>query len=677
MPVPVQIQLFDAFLGTQEGIGSIILPDVFSSGGSKNLYIDKYGRAKKIDGYSKQNPSAITSNTGSVAERCRALFPYRKNTGGTTTRQVVAVFTDDSAHWEVRTSADGGASWTFQSDITAAVGKIPSFAQFGNTLYLTTSISVPKKWDGTTLSAAGSTQSPTPIAVDATTAGQLTGNFLWKLVTINADASRKYGSPASTTIPLQGHQATITWSADADVTATGYELYRTTGQGDVFYYVDYVAGRATVTYTDNVSDLTILQNRVLEEHGDPPPSGVYFAIPHKQRVWWLRTDALPTRGWFSDPALPDSVYTASNYIEFSDSETVGDSITGGVGNYESLMVVFTERAVWEVSGTGNVIGNIVDWTRIRTNAQTGTVSGRTIARVPAGSKYSDQKGQIQTTPVVTLAYLTPLGDIRLFDGDNDIVISNPVKTTLATLNYAQRAKAFALHDTVRSEVTWCLPTGSATENAQAVTWNYRWGVWYLRDWSFAHGVEADDASNAQVLLGGESSTSKGGYVYHVWSGNSFDGADITAQWMTKTLYGVNNSYGQTTYGQPAMSQSKRFRWVDFLFETNQNVTLTVEWLRGNTPDNGASFGSTLITPSTSTVLDVGGDTILSLGGDSIAVSAASSLIRAILQDTSGHYLHDPGIRLRVSDSSSNGAWSLEAMSVAYQILPGTQRRMQG
>jgi hypothetical protein len=127
---------------------------------------------------------------------------------------------------------------------------------------------------------------------------------------------------------------------------------------------------------DNISDLTILENRVLEEHGDAPPT-VYFCEPHKQRIWWLRTDAFPTRGYWSDPGLPESVL-GDNYLEFSDSETTGDFITGALGNFEGLFVVFTERAVWTVSGTGQIIGNIVDWTRTRTNAQIGSVHHRSV-----------------------------------------------------------------------------------------------------------------------------------------------------------------------------------------------------------------------------------------------------------------------------------------------------------
>lgn len=671
MAVPLQVQLFDAFLGSQEGIHSIILPDLFSSGGSKNLYIDKYGRARKIQGYSKQNPSAVTSNTGAVAMRLRAIFPYKKNAGGTTTRALIGVFTDDSAHWEVRSSADNGVTWTFLSDVTAAVGKIPSFAQFGNNLYITNGVQTPQVYNGTTLATAGSTQSPTPTATASATAGLLLGTYQWKLVSVNADGSRKYGSVASSIITLQNTQATLAWTQDADATILGYEIYRTTGTGSVYYFVDYVKSRSTVAYTDNTNDLTILQNRVMQEVGDPPPSGSYFAVPHKQRVWWLRTDTNPTRGWFSDPALPDSVLSTFNYIEFSDSETVGDVITGGTGNYEGMLVVWTERAVWTVSGTGQVIGNIQDWTRTRSNAQVGSVSSRAVARVPAGSKYSDQQGKIQTTPVVTLAYFTPLGDIRLFDGENDVVISHPMKTTLAAMNYAQRAKIFCLHDTARAEVTWCVPFGTSSENSAAITWNYRWGVWYNRDWAFAHAVEADTSTQAQLLLAGEPLTSAGGFCYQLWNGTSFNGAAIPAQWMTKTLFGVNQQ------AQPALSLQKRWRWVDFLFETQQTVTLTIEWLPGNTPDNGAAWGSTTITPSANGIVDASGNPVVDASGNPLVVSQQSSLIRAILQGSGGRYLHDVGLRLRVSDNAALGQWSLESMALAYQELPGLQRRMQG
>lgn len=673
MAIPLQIQLFDAFEGTQEGIHSIILPDIFSSGGSKNLTIDKFGRATKVMGYSKQNSSAVVTNTGANATRLRGLFHYKKTAGGSTSRVEFGVFDDATAHWELRTSTDAGVTWTFQYDAgVGSINQIPDFAQFGDTLYITNGKVVPRKsTDGTSITAVGLTQSPQPTATVSGSVGNLLGTYLYKLVSILSDGTRQYGSLASTAVVVQTGQVSLAWTQDANVSVVGYEVYRTSGTGSVFYFTSYVNGRATVAFTDNVTDLTILGNRIMEEHGDTPPT-TYFVESHKQRVWWLRTDANPTRGYFSDPSLGESVLSTFNFIDFSDAETAGDVITGAIGNFEGQLVVFTERAVWMVSGTGQVIGNLVDWTRIRTNAQIGSVSHRSAVRVPAGSKYADQNGKIQSTSVVTLAYFTPLGDLRIFDGDNDIVISHPVKTTVGTFNYAQRAKVFALHDTVRAEVSWVFPAGSNGEPSQAVTWNYRWGVWYARDWAFACAVAADTSTTANLLLAGEPSTAVGGFCYQLWSGNNNNGVAIPAQWMTKTLYGVMLVNYQ---GQPAMSLRKRWRWADFIFNTQQTATLTVEWLAGNAPDNGAALGSTRISPAAQGLLTASGDRILSVTPDHLVVSQSSTTARALLKDATGNFLHDEGIRLRVGDNASNGQWSLEAMNLAYQSLPGLERRM--
>jgi hypothetical protein len=68
---------------------------------------------------------------------------------------------------------------------------------------------------------------------------------------------------------------------------------------------------------------------------------------------------------------------------------------------------------------------------------------------------------------------------------------------------------------------------------------------------------------------------------------------------------------------------------------------------------------------------------VSASGDPIAVSSQSTTARALLKDSRGDYLHDTGVRLRVSDHVAAGSWSLEGMNLAYQILPGLERRMPG
>jgi hypothetical protein len=356
----------------------------------------------------------------------RGLFPYKQTAGGSTTRRLIGAFDDATDEWELHYSNDSGATWTFLYDAGAgSVGQIPDFAQFGDDLYITNGKVVPRKLSDTTIAAAGATQSPTPTAAASASAGLLLGSYKYKLVSMVSGSGRPDRRRVDA-LAVQDKQITLSWTADSNVSVTGYEVYRTSGTGDVFYFVDYVDLRASTSYTDNTADLTILENRVLEEHGDRAADRLLLRTAQTAHVVVPDGHVSDARLLFR-PGEPASVLTTANFLDFSDSETVGDVLTGAIGNFEGSLVVFTERALWTVSGTGQVIGNVIDWTRTRTNAQAGSVSHRTAARVPAGSKYTDQNGKTQVTNVVTIAYLTPLNDVRLFDGDNDVIISHPMR----------------------------------------------------------------------------------------------------------------------------------------------------------------------------------------------------------------------------------------------------------
>lgn len=666
MSIPIHTQTFDAFLGQQDAIHSIILPDIFSSGGSKNVWMDKFARVKRILGYAAQG-AAVTTNTGGSATRVRNLFPYRKTTGGTITRQLIGVFDDGTDEWELHYSTNEGATWTFIQDLGAAsVGAIADFDQFGTNLYITNGKAAVRKWDGTSISNAGSSQLAAPTVASGGT-GNLFGSFTVKLVPRKSDGTRKAGSVTSAAIALEGETLSLSWVADADTNVVGYEEYRTTGTGKLFWFVQYIDGRTTVAATDNVEDLTILEQRGLDEHGDAPPQA-YICAAHKQRVWYLNTDTNPQRGTFSDPGNGDSVY-AENYIEFQDAETMGDFITGAYGNFENMLVVFQERSIWTVSGTGQTIGNSIDWNRTRTNAQTGSVSQRAIVKVPAGSKYIDAEGARQTTATVTLAYFTPFKDIRMFDGDNDVIISAPVSDALATLNYAQRRKVHTLHDTFRKEIAWIFPADAASEPSTAVVWNYRWGVWYVRDaWGFCSAVEVESSSEASTCLAGEGDTAIGGKTYKLWQTNTANGVAYSGRWMTKTLYGL---YQGT---QPAVNFQKRWRDVDCLFETSEDVDVVVGWLDGDAPDNADPIETVTLQPDTEAVMTSDGELVLTSDAEEIHVALDSSLMRASFLDSDQRYYHGNGIRLVFMDGATIGSWSLEAFTLSYQVLPGRKRR---
>ena len=259
MAYQIQTQTFTVFLGTQEGIHSVALPTIYSSSGSRNLWIDKLGSAKKILGYAKQNSSAVTTNTGASATRLRDLRAYRQ-TGASFTRQLLGVFDDGSDEYELWYSTNDGVAWTFIADLgSGSVGAIPDFAQVDNDLFFANGVVAPRLWNGSALSTAGpSAKSPTITAAVNTASGQLNGSYSWKMVSVDGAEVRSAGSVTSNIIQLQDEQADLSWTADSDTDVVGYELYRTTGTGANFYFVTFIDGRTTATYTDNASDLDIL-----------------------------------------------------------------------------------------------------------------------------------------------------------------------------------------------------------------------------------------------------------------------------------------------------------------------------------------------------------------------------------------------------------------------------------
>ena len=666
--IALRTQLFDAFLGSQEGIHSIILPDLYSSGGSQNLYIDKYGRARSILGHEKLNASAITTNTGGSAVSVVGLFAYRSLAGGSDTRRLRAVVDDGTNEYEVWGSSNNGATWAFIKDLgSGSVGQLPDYAQMGDDAFLTDGVSVPQYDNGTTLANAGGTQSPT-ISSSAGSAGVLQGTYRWKLLSLK-DGVRQLGSVASTSLALNSEQGSLTWTADSDSDVTGYELYRTTGTGLIYFFVVYIDGRTTNSYTDNAPELAILENRLMAEHGDPPPTGARLVETHQQRMWFGGTDAKPRQVWYSDIGDPDSVYD-ENRIDLTDGESIGDELKALAGAFGSSLVCFHERSVWLISGTGQVIGDIADWSITRTNARVGTVSSRAWQRVPAGAVYADQKGAFQTTGSTTLAYFTPFGDIRIFDGDNDLIISYPVIETLRDLNFSQRSKVISFSDPVRNEIGWIFPTESSATPNKSVVWNHAFGVWYVRTpQQFSSVLSTDFTAEGEVLLAGESSASVGGYLYKMWSGPTFDGTNIAVQWMTKTLYGVDDQ------GRPDMSTTKRWRWADLLTQNSSGVTFNVAWLNGNVPNAASALGSKNVSPAGQTLLSSNKSVVNSSDGSSIEAASESATIRIKLKDASVDYLHDEGMRLRISATSNQGQWAIEGLMMSWQPMPGLQRRM--
>lgn len=652
-PIDIDVVEIRHFAGDHQGMGVLALPDIYSPDGSQNVYVDKTGRLKTISGYTKQNSSAKTTDTGASAAIFRSLFPYRVTVAGTTTRQLLGILDDGVNEWEFWKSTDNGVNWTFVSDRGATpVGQIPDWAISGQFVYLTVpKTEIPRVWDGTTLAAAGSTQIAAPTLSDGG-AGVLSGSYQFKIVPVLASSGlEKQGSVTSAVLQVQDKQINVAWTADADTLVGGYNIYRTTATGKILYFETYSNDRTVVAYTSNTPDLTLIQGQSLTWHGDAPPSGVYFCERFKQRIWWGRTDAFPRRAYYADVGEPDSVNTDNSYVDATDGDSLGDVLTGMTGDYQSSMVMWLERSVWTVTGTGQVLGTIIDWNLRRSSASMGAVHHRTVLRIPQGAKWTDTEGEIKTIDQSVLAYLTPLGDIRIFDGQHDEVISYAKSDDLAMMNYANRAKSHACIDTVLKLAMWWIPT-SGSEPDRCVAWDFGRGTWHtFTPMPMASVIEMETSSAAQLLLGSEASTAKGGLVYALKSGTTFDGTAITYAWMTKALYPRGSSpnapasLAVSGLGEDLV-RVKRFRFAMPLFTAN---------------------GS----PATITI---GVYTPFAVAADSPVFTLSSTgtkLGRLNLQDaTTGRFFHHHGARMKFSGTS---AFVLEGIGLGFQVLPGLRR----
>lgn len=665
-----------ALLGDQESSESVALPATLSSGGSQNLWIDKLGRATTILGYSKTNPgAAVISNTGGNPTLVRALQRYTYRNTGVFTRQLIGIFDDAISHFEARVSSDEGATWTFKEDLGAgSVGTIPDFAQIGSQLIMTNGVVSPRKWDGTSWSTISNTRLAAPSVSDGGV-GLKNGNYQARVVPIlSADGSRKVGSVASAVLPLTNKQLTVGWVADSDVAVGSYEIYLTTGTGATYYYAGTVVGRTTVAFTDNTKDTDLIEARVLEEYGDAPPTTARFVEVHANRAWYIADSLHPRTAWWADAGLPFSVYTDANFVSLNDAESWSDTATGATGDFRGMLVLWLERSVWTVSGTGQVNGAITDYTLRRTSAQTGTVSHRTVARIPAGARFRKEDGDLSTTDAVTLAYLTPLGDIRLFDGENDTVLSSAMQTQLQRLTYLTRSTAYAVTDAPRGETAWVFPTDGNFEPDLAVVWNWRYGVWYTRQWSFSHVIATDTTADASVLFAGSPLTTVGGYVYLLWDTMGFDGRAFTSRLHTKTFYGLDDN------GEPTPTSTHRWRWLEMLMHTNGPVTLTVKWYEGEAANDAVPQGSRILQLAGAAIDTIDLSPIHTID-DALITTLAPCIIRVPLKVAEmlggrGRFLHSRGLRLSITvetPATQNVVWSIAGMTIMHQQLEGMKR----
>jgi len=131
--------------------------------------------------------------------------------------------------------------------------------------------------------------------------------------------------------------------------------------------------------------------------------------------------------------------------------------------------------------------------------------------------------------------------------------------------------------------------------------------------------------------------------------------------MTKVIYGTDDSWNVRA-PQTLMSYIKRFRWLDIIAEADSDVTLTIEWMSGNSSDESVSRGaaSRSIEPLGLQIITADGNGVDTDDGSNITVALYSVQKIINMEGTNGDFIQDVGCRIRISDDASDG---IEAIAV--------------
>lgn len=523
---------------------------------SFNFYMRKSGSLRMINGLSALN-TAITTDTTADATRVTGLYAYKAlNSDGTITRRIVAMVDDGANEREIWHSTDDGATFTFLKDLgTGGTNVIPDFAQFENTLIITTAYETgaagtPQSYDGTSVADAGQTQPSAPTVAASSSAGELNGTYKYKVAIIDTSGSVGPASAASSSVTVEDLRidlSSIPVESGGAGAADGRRIYRTLGDGAVYFRLADIDDNTTNTFEDNVSDFELLKGAAEPENiGDPPADGLKLCEPHRSRVFYANTDANPNRLYFGDVGNADAV-GVDNYLRIGEGED-GDQITCLVGEFGGELVIFKEHSIWRLAGDGRNT-----FILIRTEAQQGAVGKQAVARVPAGAVWTDAYGQGHVIGRPSLVYIAPDNTIRVFDGIGDTIISRPVEVVTRAIQYSARQIAFAAPYRPYNWIVFGIPESSGTV-AGYVAWDYVHGTWHRVDfWPEGYAAAVGDTSseNHVFYLGAGDITGTGGVVHQCFTGTSNDGSNITAYIVTKGLdLGVPNQRKMFQYLWP-------------------------------------------------------------------------------------------------------------------------------
>lgn len=245
---------------------------------------------------------------------------------------------------------------TNSSGITFTAGKRVRAVQHKNELYFVQDAGMlPIRYNGTALFKLGITPPAAP-TLGATAAGVLNGVYNY-YVTYEDELFRE-SSPSAlvATGTLVNRQQTVNWIAPTDAQVQRIYLYRSNpGSTTLYRVVQAGFAIATVTYTDNNTDIVVASNTTIRVGQNDPPLSASLIAKYKNRVV-LNSIADREAIQISNLDSPSQYPVIGNYLFPTDGQTFrvsderGDEIVG-FGNLGSGLGIMHRSCHYILQGS--------------------------------------------------------------------------------------------------------------------------------------------------------------------------------------------------------------------------------------------------------------------------------------------------------------------------------------
>lgn len=347
---------------------------------------------------------------------------------------------------------------------------------------------------------AGHVVPAAPTLSSQATGGSLTLLNTYKYFYTSVEGDRGEGPKgAELSVTLTGSNNRINLATIADAASkygqTAKRLYRTKGNGSIFYFLTEIAP-LTTTYQDNIADTA------LDEEYIPviaPPSDARFVIMgHDERAYWFgMAGANASIVRVSDVGFPDRIVNNGTEGFFSVQNNDGDILTGGARTPGGILF-FKRNSVWLLRAYGFGLTNISP--KDQRSANVGCTAPYSIVATPVG-----------------LIFLSQRGEVYLFDGSGIKEIGRKIASEFISMTESAMSKVVACYHDRRYQISYDF-RGSKGYNWRTLEYDPFTDKWegphengtlycpsYYSVW--------DSSKDKGELYFGESRAANGSYIY--------------------------------------------------------------------------------------------------------------------------------------------------------------------